>query len=186
MGGITLLPGEPMKAFGFAMTLALAVVFAHPSEAAPPRPASGGFSVGTANTMIDILSASVVLTATPTDYVNDYVEAAGTFGLQVRVKSSSNTGMSVVVRCADPSPQIRLTDLLIRTQTPAGAGGTTMSSYLPITANDQLLWSTHADQSQWQVIYTDLKIRNIGGYDTSGPSGTMNYTNTLTYTVITL
>src|SRR5262249_12962323 len=135
---------------------------------------------------IDILDASILLSATPTDYVNDYVEAAGASGLQVRVKSNSNTGMSLVVRCADPAPQIRLNDFLIRTQTPAGTGGTTLSTYTPISATDQLLWSTHVDQNPWQTVITDVKIRNIGTYDTSGPSGTRNYTNTLTYTVITL
>jgi len=139
-----------------------------------------------ANTMVDILDPSVTLSPSATDYDNDYVEATGASGLRVRVKSNSSTGMSLLVRCADASPQIALNDLLVRTQTAAGSGGSTLGSYTAITASNQALWSTGVAQHPWQTVTTDVRVRNLGTYDDASGGGTTNYTNTLTYTVITL
>jgi hypothetical protein len=139
-----------------------------------------------ANTMINILDPSVTLTPTATDYVNDYVEAAGASGLRVQVKSNSATGMSLLVKCADATPQIALTDLLVRTQTAPGTGGTTLSTYTAITASNATLWTTTVAQHAWQTVTTDVKVQNIGTYDDPSGGGATNYTNTLTYSVITL
>lgn len=139
-----------------------------------------------ANTMVDILDPSVTLSPSATDYDNDYVEAAGASGLRVRVKSNSSTGMSLLVRCADASPQIALADLRVRTQTAAGSGGSALASYTTITASNQALWSTGVAQHAWQTVTTDVRVDNIGTYDDASGGGNTNYTNTLTYTVITL
>ena len=92
--------------------------------------------------------------------------------------------MSLLVRCADATPQIALADLQVRTQTAPGSGGTTMGSYTNISASNQTLWTTGVAQPAWQTVTTDLKINNINVYDAGG--GGTNYTNTLTYTVVAL
>jgi hypothetical protein len=137
-----------------------------------------------ANAMIQILDPAIVLVPTPTDYDNDYVEAAGASGLRVRVKTNSSTGMVLMVRCPDAVPQIALADLLVRTQTAAGAGGATMGAYTAITAADQNLWSTGVAQHPWQTVTTDIRVQNLFSYDDAVGGSTTNYTNTLTYTVV--
>ncbi len=138
----------------------------------------------TAMAIVDVLDPSTVLTPTQTDYDNNYVEVTGASGQRVRVKSNSSTGLVLFVRCSDPTPQIALTDLLLRTETAAGSGGTTMSSYTAVTASNQLLWSTTASQSVWQTVASDIRIDNLINYPDAGSAGTTNYTNTLTYTVM--
>ena len=138
-----------------------------------------------ANTMVQILDPAITLSPTPTDYDNDFVEAAGASGLRVRVKSNSSTGMALFVRCSDPSPQIALADLLVRTTTPAGAGGFTQPTYTPTPSSDMTLWSTGTAQHLWQTVTTDVRVQNLIGYDDSASPGVTNYTNTLTYTVVT-
>jgi hypothetical protein len=138
-----------------------------------------------ANVMVDILDPAITLTPTATDYNNDFVAAAGASGLRVRVKSNSSTGMVLMVKCADAVPQIALADLLVRTQTAAGTGGTTLAAYTAITAGDQDLWTTTVAQHAWQTVTTDVRVQNLMAYDDAITAGTTNYTNTLTYTVIT-
>jgi len=139
-----------------------------------------------ANAFIDVLDPSITLTPTATDYVNDYVEAAGASGLRVRVKSNSSTGMSLLVRCADASPQIALADLFVRTQTAPGSGGSTLSTYTAVTASNQTLWTTGVAQGPFFTVTTDVKVQNINSYSDASGGGATNYTNTLTYSVITL
>jgi hypothetical protein len=136
-----------------------------------------------ANTMIQILDPAVTLVPTPADYANDFVDAAGASGLRVQVKTNSATGLVLKVRCPDAAPQIALADLLVKTATTAGTGGTSMGFYTAITAADQNLWSTGTSQHAWQVVTTDIRIQNINAYDAPAV-GTTNYTNTLTYTVV--
>jgi hypothetical protein len=138
-----------------------------------------------AHAMIQILDASLVLTPTPTDYDNDLVEATGASGLRVRVKTNSSTGMALLVRCADATPQIALADLLFKTQTASPTGGWTIASWTPITAVNQTLWTTSAAQHPWLNVTTDVRVQNLGNYDDAAAAGTTAYTNTLTYTVIT-
>ncbi len=139
----------------------------------------------TANAMVDILDPAITLTPTSTDYGNDFVDAAGASGLRVRVKTNSLTGMVLMVKCADATPQIGLADLLVRTATAAGTGGTTLASYTAITAANQNLWTTTVPQHVWQTVTTDVRIQNLITYDDAITAGTTNYTNTLTYTVVT-
>ena len=139
-----------------------------------------------ATSQIVIVDTDVMLNPTSTDYGNDFVQATGGSGLRVNVKTNSSGGMVLRVKCADASPQIALSDLLVRTQTPAGTGGSTMSSFTAITASDQNLWSTTVGQGPWTTVTTDLKIQNLGNYPDAAGGSTTNYTNTLTYTVVSL
>jgi hypothetical protein len=134
---------------------------------------------------ITITDASVTLSPSAADYVNNFVEVTGASGIHVQVKTNSSTGMILKVKCADASPAIALADLLVRTQTAAGTGGTTMSSYTAITAADQNLWTTTVHQNAFLTIATDVKVQNIFNYDDPAAAGVTNYTNTLTYTVVT-
>lgn len=137
-----------------------------------------------AQAMVQILDPAITLTPTPADYDNDFVEAAGASGLRVRVRTNSSTGLALFVRCADAVPQIALADLLFRTQTPAGTGGTAMGAYIPVTSSDQQLWSTGVAQHAWQTVTTDVRVQSLINYDDAISAGTTNYTNTLTYTVV--
>jgi len=141
--------------------------------------------VASPNTMIQILDPTLTMTPTSTDYDVEFVEATGASGLRVRVKTNSTTGMVLSVRCADVSPQIALADLLVRTATASPSGGPTMSSYTPITATNQTLWTTGAAQHPWATVTTDVRVQNLFNYDAAVLAGTASYTNTLTYTVVT-
>ncbi len=137
-----------------------------------------------ATAMVQVLDPAITLTPTSTDYDNDFVEATGAAGLRVRVKTNSTTGMALFVRCADATPQIALADLLVRTQTPAGTGGTTLAAYNAVSAVNQSLWTTTVSQHAWQTVTTDVRVQNLMNYDDAITAGTTNYTNTLTYTVV--
>ncbi|WP_289445434.1 hypothetical protein, partial [Klebsiella pneumoniae] len=67
---------------------------------------------------------------------------------------------------------------------PAGAGGSSLAAYTPITGADQNLWSTGASQHLWLTVTTDLRIQNLISYDDPLGIGVTNYTNTLIYTVV--
>jgi hypothetical protein len=137
-----------------------------------------------ANAVLQVLDATMTLTPNATDYNNDFVEVTGASGLRVRLKSNSSTGCVLYVKCTDASPQIALADFLVRTQTAAGAGGSTQSTYTAVTASDQALWSTGAAQIAFTQVDTDLRVQNLFAYpDAIGP-GTTNYTDNLTYTVV--
>lgn len=138
----------------------------------------------TATATINVLDPALTLTPTTTDYDNDFVEATGAAGLRVNVKTNSSTGMVLFVRCADAVPQIQLADLLLRTQTPAGGGGTTMGTYIPVTAVNQSLWTTTTSQHPWATVTTDVRVQNLFNYDDAITAGATNYTNTLTYSVV--
>ena len=79
-----------------------------------------------ANALIQIVDAAITLSPNATDYTNDYVEATGAAGIDVDVKTNSTGGLTLLVRCADASPQITLADLLVRTATAPGTGGSSM------------------------------------------------------------
>ena len=137
-----------------------------------------------ANAVLQVLDATVTLTPNATDYGNDYVEVTGASGLRVRLKCNSTTGCVLNVKCADASPQIALADFLFKTQTAAGAGGSTLSAYTAITASDQALWSTGATQGAWLTVTTDIRVQNLFNYPDAIGAGTTNYTDNLTYTVV--
>jgi hypothetical protein len=171
-----------MKRFTLLATLCL--IAAASTSFAATTGTSTVTLAASAQAMVDILDPALTLTPTPADYNNDFVDAAGVSGLRVRVKTNSSTGLSLLVRCADATPQIALADLLVRTQTAAGGAGTTMASYTAVTAANQQLWSTTVSQHAWQTVTTDVRIQNLINYDDAITAGTTNYTNTLTYTVI--
>ena len=175
-----------MKRFlGFLVAVVIVAALVAPSAQAATSGNATVTLAASASTMVQIIDAAVVLSPTPTDYDNDYVEAAGASGLRVRVKSNSSTGMVLKVRCPDATPQIALADLLVKTQTAAGTGGTTQSSYTAITGSDQNLWTTGVAQNALLTVTTDLRVQNLFAYNDANGAGTTNYTNTLTYTVVT-
>src|SRR5437867_13195087 len=112
-----------------------------------------------ASVVLDILDASMTLTPNATDYTNDYVEVTGVSGLRVRLKTNSTTGCVLSVKCVDASPQIALADLRLKTQTAAGAGGSTLPSYPAVTAANQALWSTGAAQITFVTVTTDIRVQ---------------------------
>jgi hypothetical protein len=134
--------------------------------------------------MVDILDPATTITPIATDYDNNYVEVTGASGQRVRVRSNSSTGMVLYVRCSDATPQIALADLLLKTQTAAGTGGTTMGSYTAASAVNTLLWSTTTVQPAWQTVTTDVRVNNLITYSDAAAAGTTSYTNTLTYSVV--
>jgi hypothetical protein len=137
-----------------------------------------------ANAVLQILDPTLNLVPTAFDYTNDFVEVTGAAGLRVRLKSNSSGGCVLYVKCTDASPQIALADFLVKTQTAAGAGGSSQSSYLAITASDQALWSTGVAQIAFLEVDTDIRIQNLFAYPDAMAAGTTNYTDVLTYTVV--
>ena len=137
-----------------------------------------------ASVVVQVLDATMTLTPNATDYGNDYVEVTGASGLRVRLKTNSTTGCVLNLRCADASPQIALADLLFKTQTAAGAGGSTISSYTAITAANQALWSTGAAQGTFLTVTTDVRVQNLFAYPDPIGAGTTSYTDNLTYLVV--
>lgn len=140
---------------------------------APAAARAGGF--------LQIRDDTETLIPTPTDYDNDYVQANG--ALALRVKNTGSTGLTVLVRCADAAPRIALSDLLLRTPTPPGAGGSSMAAFTAMSAVNQRLWSSAAPQGPFADLTIDIRIRNLFNYD-GGITGTANYQNTLTFTVV--
>ena len=170
-------------------TLALAVLVACGTFSVPPSfAASSGTSAvtlgATANAVLQVLDASFSLLPTATDYANDYVEAIGAAGLRVRLKSNSLTGCILYVKCSDASPQIALADFLVKTQTAAGIGGSSVTTYTAITASDQALWSTGVAQVSFLQVNTDIRLQNLFAYPDAIAAGTTSYTDNLTYTVV--
>jgi hypothetical protein len=134
--------------------------------------------------LIDVLDPTLTLSPTTTDYNNNYVEATGASGLRVRVQTNSTTGMAVYLKCADASPQITLADLLVRTQTASPTGSATMAAYTAISAANQMLWSCSTAQHAWITVTTDVRVQNLMNYNDAAAAGATNYTNTITYTVL--
>jgi hypothetical protein len=152
-----------------------------------PAATSGTATVtlaATASATIEVLDAAITLSPTGTDYGNNYVEVTGASGLRVRVETNSTTGMQLLVRCDDASPEIALDDLLIRTQTAPGGSGTSIATYTAILASDQALWTTTNPEHTWQTVTTDIRIQHLIDYDDAVSPGTTDYTNTLTYSVV--
>jgi hypothetical protein len=137
----------------------------------------------TATAEINIVDASITLNPNQADYETGYVSAEGAAGIDVDIRTNSSTGAILRVLCADGAPEITLTDLLFKTQTAPGGGGTSISSYTAITASDQDLWTTTASTGvSWTTIQTDIRVQNLFNYEDTG--GGTDYTNTLTYSVV--
>ena len=175
-----------MKRLLGALVVLVALASFVPGALAATSGTSNVTLAASANSMIQILDTDVLLTPTPTDYDNDFVQATGGAGLRVQVKTNSTGGMVLRVKCADAAPQIALADLLVRTATAAGTGGSTMSSFTAIAAADQNLWSTTVPQHLWFTVVTDLQVNNLGNYNDAAGGGATLYTDVLTYTVVSL
>jgi len=149
-------------------------------------PATGisGVTAAAAVERLNIIDATATLTPTAADYANDYVEITGASGLRVALGTNSNTGCVLFVKCADASPGIALADLLVKTQTAPGTGGTSLTIYAAVTASDQALWSSGVKEPGWTQINIDIRIKNLFGYGDAIGGGTSGYTNNLTFTVI--
>lgn len=137
-----------------------------------------------ANAVLQILDPTFNIVPTAFDYTNDFAEATGAAGLRVRLKSNSSSGCVLYVRCGDASPQIALADLLVKTQTAPGVGGSSVTTYTAITASDQALWSTGVAQIAFVEVDTDIRVQNLFAYPDAMAAGTTSYTNNLTYTVV--
>jgi hypothetical protein len=147
--------------------------------------ATGAPSPATAQTLsLQVNTPSITLAPTLTDYAQDFVERTGSAGIQLSVRTSTRFVMSILMRCPDAAPRIALSDLLVRTPTPAGPGGAALSSYTPVSATNISLWSGLRSVAQFQTVSTDIRIRNLGNYDDSPFPGTTSYTNTLVFTVV--
>jgi hypothetical protein len=133
---------------------------------------------------LQVDTPAVTLTPTLADYAQDYVESTGASGIQLRVRTSFLYRVSILVRCADVSPRIALNDLLVRTPTAAGPGGSALSSYTALQPTNLSLWSGYRNLVQLQPVSTDIRIRNLGFYDDSPFPGTTTYVNTLVFTVV--
>ena len=132
---------------------------------------------------INIVTPAITLAPTPTDYANDYVEATGASGMSVKVKTNSPNGLVLMVR-ASGTPQIASGDLLVRTLTPPGTGGSSLVTYTPLGMINLNLWSTGVAQGPFIVVVMDVRIQNLFGYGDAGAGGSTSYTNTLTFTVM--
>jgi hypothetical protein len=128
---------------------------------------------------ITISDASVSLLPSQTDYETGYVEATGEAGINVLVTTDNAAGLMLYVRCDDATPDILLSDFLVRCSTP----GTLMSSYTAITGADQALWSTDSAVTD-EGVDTDVRIQGLWSYPDAAGGGTTAYTNSLTYTVV--
>ena len=137
-----------------------------------------------ATALINVTDPAITLSPTATDYTNNYVEATGASGIHCDVKTNSPGGLALMINCADAAPQIALADLLVRTATAPGAGGSSIASYTAITAANQNLWTTGAAQHTWFTVATDVRVQNLINYNDAATAGSTNYTNTLTYTVV--
>ncbi len=174
-----------MKRYFAVVALALAVALTLPLLAQAATTGTATVTLAAqANVQLSVLDPAITLTPTTTDYDNDYVDAAGASGIRVNVKTNSSTGAALLVSCQDPTPEITLADLLVRTQTPPQGGGTRIASYTPITAVDQTLWSSTTSIHGWQTVTTDVRVQNLMNYDDAAAPGVTNYTNTLTYSVV--
>lgn len=153
----------------------------------PCRAATSGTSdvnlEASATAEIDISDASVTLSPGQSDYEAGYIVAEGASGIATRVRTNSSTGMVLSIRSDDGTPGIALADLLFKTQTAPGSGGTSIDDYTAVTGLDQSLWTTTEESPDYTTIDTDIRINNLWEYLDANGGGATTYTTTLTYTV---
>lgn len=128
---------------------------------------------------IAITDVSITLLPNQTDYETGYLEATGAAGITVQVTTDNSAGLILYVRCDDGTPELLLSDLLVKCPT----AGTLISSYTAIGGSDQALWSTGGPITD-QNVDTDVKVQGLWDYSDASGGGTTSYTNTLTYTVV--
>jgi hypothetical protein len=128
---------------------------------------------------ITISDSEVYLTPASGDYAVGFVAVEGVSGIRVRVTTDNPTGAILYVKCTDASPQIALSDLLVKSPT----SGAIITTYTAITAADQALWSDNSTFNN-QSVDTDVKVLSLWTYSDASGGGTTDHTNTLTYTIV--
>ena len=137
-----------------------------------------------AEAFVHINTPSLTLIPSALDYTNDFVDATGSSGIDVKVKTNSPTGLILKVRSSGAGNTIQLGDLLVRTLTPAGAGGVALASWTPLALTDLNLWSIGGPQGPFVSVAADVRIRNLGGYDDNPNATYTYYSHTLVFTVV--
>ena len=137
-----------------------------------------------ADAFVHVTTPNLSLVPSVQDYANDYIDATGSAGIQIKVKTSNPAGLILKVRSSGPGNTILLGDLLLRTLTPAGAGGTALTSWTPLALTDVNLWSTGVAQGPFAIVGADLRVRNLGNYDDNLGAGFTSYSHTLIFTVV--
>jgi hypothetical protein len=163
------------KGAGLSALAGFAAAAAMLLASAPAWPAEAFIHVNTPN---------LTLIPSAQDYANDYIDAVGSAGIEVKIKTNSPTGMILKVRSSGAGNTIRLGDLLVRTLTPAGAGGAALISWTPLALTDLSLWSVGVAQGPFATIAADVRIRNLGGYDDVPTGGFTSYAHTIVFTVL--
>ena len=138
----------------------------------------------TAQAEIRIIDTSLLLTPSQADLGAGYITAEGPAGITVQLRSNSSTGAALKLRCADAAPQIALDDFLVRTQTPARGSGISQSTYEPVPASDQILWSCDGSLPGWTTVQTDVKIQGLRRYMETTREGDRFLSNTLVFTIV--
>ena len=133
---------------------------------------------------VHINTPSLVLVPSAQDYVNDYVDATGLAGIDVKVKTNNPTGLILKVRSSGLGNTLLLGDLLVRTLTPPGPGGAALTVWTPLAITDLNLWSIGVAQGPFTTVATDLRIRNLGSYNDAAGAATTSYSHTLVFTVV--
>jgi hypothetical protein len=139
----------------------------------------GTVSPSSGASSITVVTSSLPLTPSPTDYGAGYVEDTAPGGIEVQVTTDNAAGVVLYIRCDDASPEVALSDILVK----SGTAGSLMGSYAPITGSDQALWSAAGPVTSWSV-YTDVRVQNLWVYPDAGGGGTTLYMDTFTYTVV--
>lgn len=140
--------------------------------------------VSAASAHINILDPAMTLTPNATDYANDYVQITGATGLRVQLWTNSATGMALYVQCTDAAPRIALADFLVKTGTPPGTGGTSLTTYTAVSSTNLALWSSGVAVAMWGQVNVDVRIQNLYAYPDAPGGGATNYTDNLTFTVL--
>lgn len=137
-----------------------------------------------ASAHIAVLDPAMTLTPSAADYTNDYVEITGAAGIRLQFWTNSPAGCAMFVQCTDAAPRIALADFLVKTGTPPGAGGASMTTFTAVTAANQGFWSTGVAVPPWGQVNFDIRIKNLYAYPDGIGGGTTAYTNNLTFTVV--
>lgn len=137
-----------------------------------------------ADAFVHVTTPNLTLVPSVQDYANDHVDATGSAGVQIKLKTNNPTGLILKVRSSGAGNTILLGDLLVRTLTPAGAGGAALTSWTPLALTDVNLWSTGVAQGPFAIVGADLRVRNLGNYDDNLGAGFTSYSHTLVFTVV--
>lgn len=128
---------------------------------------------------VRINTASLTLTATQTDFDNDFVERTGASGISVDTRTNGSLGCTLAIRGeAAGAGKINPADLSVKSATT----GSLMAAYTAMTTVNQNMWSNASAKPNFATapspILVDVRVTNLGSYAAG------SYTNVLTFTVI--